>query len=61
MGIADLLLLDGFGSVMEPYVAAQLELISRSLSFYLCILLCGGILILRMIVRKWRTVRQKEK
>ena len=61
MGVADLLLLDGFGSVMEPYVAAQLELISRSLSFYLCILLCGGILILRMIIRKFRKFNQKER
>ena len=59
MGIADLLLLDGFGSVMEPFVAAQLELISRSLSFYLCILLCGGMLLLRVLVRKLRSAGKK--
>lgn len=52
MGVADILLLNGFGAVMAPNVAAQLELISRSLSFYFCILLCGGGLLLRICLRK---------
>lgn len=57
MGIADILLLNGFGAVMSSPVAAQLELISRSLSFYLCILLCGGALVLRLFVRRSRAIR----
>ncbi len=58
MGVADILLLNGFGSIMPSHIAAQLELISRSLSFYLCILLCGGGLLLRIGIRKMKSVRQ---
>lgn len=58
MGVADILLLNGFGAVMAPPAAAQLELISRSLSFYLCILICGGALVLRLCIRRIRTIRR---
>ena len=58
MGITDYLLLDGFGAILPSSAAAQLDLLSRSLSFYLCILLCGGALLARWIYRsrkKYRT------
>lgn len=58
MGVADFLLFNGLGAIMDPSVAAQLELISRSLSFYLCILLCGGGLLVRICLRKIRTMER---
>ncbi len=41
MGIIDYLMLDGFGKLMTEEAAARLELLSRSLSFYICVLICG--------------------
>ena len=42
MGIADGLLLDVFGSFLgDGTLATNLELLSRSISFYLCVALCG--------------------
>lgn len=52
MGVTDFLMLDGFGSILAADAAANLELISRSFSFYLCILLCGGALVMRWLLRK---------
>lgn len=57
MGVTDYLMLDAFDSFMTFEDAAGLELISRSLSFYLCILLCGGALVVRGLIRKKRKVR----
>ncbi len=57
MGVTDFLMLDGFGSILSADAAANLELISRSFSFYLCIVLCGGALVLRWLLRK----NQKER
>lgn len=41
MGISDYMMLDGFRSIMEESQAVNLELLSRSLSFYICVLICG--------------------
>jgi len=41
MGVSDYLMLDGFRSVMSESAAVNLELLSRSFSFYICIILCG--------------------
>lgn len=41
MGVADYLMLDGFKSVLGQDQVAGMELLSRSLSFYGCVLLCG--------------------
>ena len=41
MGVADYLLLDGFEAFLPPDMAVSLELVSRSVSFYCCVLLCG--------------------
>ena len=38
MGVADYLLIDGLHAVMEKQAAVQLELLSRGLSFYICVL-----------------------
>lgn len=50
MGIADALLLDVFARFLgDSQFAANLELLSRSISFYLCVLLCGIIFLSRCI------------
>ena len=54
MGISDYLLLDGFGTIMNETSAVHLELLSRSISFYLCILLCGVSVLLQYLVVKKR-------
>ncbi len=41
MGITDLLMLDGYMNLMSQSSAFSLELLSRSISFYLCVLLSG--------------------
>lgn len=41
MGVADYLLLDGFSTMMSAHSATNLELLSRSLSFYSCIMISG--------------------
>lgn len=54
MGISDYLLLDGFGTIMDETSAVHLELLSRSFSFYFCILLCGLSILLQYFVVKKR-------
>ena len=41
MGVSDFIMLDGFGSVIPGLNAVNFELLSRSLSFYVCVALCG--------------------
>jgi len=41
MGISDYLMLDGFQNIMSEAQAVNLELLSRSLSFYSCVIICG--------------------
>ncbi|MBQ9760273.1 MAG: flippase-like domain-containing protein [Clostridia bacterium] len=41
MGVSDYIMLDGFRSIMSESAAVNLELLSRSFSFYICIFLCG--------------------
>ena len=60
MGVTDFLMLDGFGAIMDGAAAVRLELVSRSLSFYLCILLCGGALVLRWVLSKKQKVRKSK-
>ena len=47
MGVTDFLMLDGFTSLMSEQQAANLELIARGLSFYICILLCGVLVLIK--------------
>lgn len=39
MGVSDYIMLDGFGKILTD--AVNFELLSRSLSFYFCVVLCG--------------------
>jgi len=41
MGVSDYLMLDGFKNIMEESQAVNLELLSRSFSFYSCVIICG--------------------
>ena len=51
MGVADYLMLDGFQAFLSPDRVVIMELISRSVSFYSCVLLCG-LLVLFTSLRK---------
>lgn len=57
MGVTDYLMLDGFGKIMTQEASAQLELLSRSLSFYICVLICG----LTMLVGYIQIIRREKK
>lgn len=57
MGITDLLMLDCFGSVMNELDATNLELLSRSLSFYSCVIICGAAVVLKIIMQKRRSTK----
>ena len=57
MGITDLMMLDGFSSILNEVESTNLELLSRALSFYICILLCGLISLIKYAIIRFR--RQK--
>ncbi len=54
MGVADYLLLDGFGEIMHESMAINLEILSRSASFYTCTILCGVLVIIKYLSYKVR-------
>ena len=53
VGVADYLMLDGFGAFLPVDLAVSMELLSRALSFYSCVLICGIIVFI--------TYRRKKK
>ena len=57
MGVTDLLMVDGFSSLMRESQAANLELLARALSFYICILLCGLIVLVKYAMMRLRKDR----
>ncbi len=53
MGVSDYLMLDGFRNLMTESQAVNLELLSRSFSFYSCVIICGiSTLIQYCVVKK---------
>ena len=57
MGVSDYIMLDGFRSIMSEAEAVNLELLSRSCSFYVCIFLCGiSTLVYYRLLKKRRTL-----
>ena len=54
MGVTDLLMVDGFSSLMSESQAANLELLARATSFYICILLCGLIVLIKYAMMRLR-------
>ena len=57
MGVTDLLMLDGFSSLMNEQQSANLELLARAASFYICILLCGIIVLFKYAMMRFRSKR----
>ena len=57
MGVTDFLMLDAFGTMLSEECATSLELLSRSLSFYACILLCAICVLVRFIAGRRRSSR----
>ncbi len=57
MGVSDYIMLDGFRTIMSEQAAVNLELLSRSFSFYICIFLCGiSTLIQYQVLKRRRTL-----
>lgn len=52
MGVADYLMLDGFGKLMSDTAATNLELLSRSMSFYVLIAVSGITVVVGYLVRR---------
>ena len=55
MGVIDMMLSDGLSGYVDEsqdFVATELTLLSRSISFYACILLCGFTVLMVYVVRK---------
>ena len=59
MGVSDYLMLDGFSAMgYDSAAATSLELLSRSISFYVCILLCGIAALIKFLLIKRRRDHQ---
>jgi uncharacterized membrane protein YbhN (UPF0104 family) len=54
VGVADYLFMDGFEHIIAD--TACVELISRGISFYVCLILCGGLTLLATV---WNTVKKR--
>ena len=54
MGVSDYLMLDGFGSFIPHRDVVDFELLSRAISFYICVLLCGAVTLIKYLVLKKR-------
>ena len=50
VGVTDYLFMDGYSSLLDDPV--NLELLSRTVSFYSCVLLCAVMLLVITVVRK---------
>lgn len=50
MGVTDYIMLDGFNNIMDLSMAANLQLLSRTISFYCCIVICGMIVLVRTML-----------
>ena len=55
IGVSDYLMLDGFQNIMTESEAVNLELLSRSFSFYSCVLICGIAVVAQYCLIKRRT------
>ena len=47
MGVSDFMMLDSFRHIMTESQAVNLELLSRSVSFYSCVFICGAITLIQ--------------
>ena len=58
MGAVDYLMINGFEQLFEKSYAFELQIISRALSFYLCILLAGLIVLVSYLALKRRKKKE---
>ena len=58
MGISDYMMLDSFKKIMTESQAVNLQLLSRSISFYSCVIICGVSTLLYYCVVKKRGARK---
>ena len=54
MGVADYLMLNGFSGIMNRDMAFHLEMLSRGMTFYVCVSLSGLITLLGYIIKRRR-------
>ena len=54
MGVADYLMLNGFSGIMNRDMAFHLEMLSRGMTFYICVTLSGFITLVGYIVKRRR-------
>ena len=59
VGAADYLFIDGFGGILKDPVS--IELLSRGISFYCCIIICGIITLGIYCTKAWKGMKQKKK
>jgi hypothetical protein len=59
VGVADYLFIDGFGHLINDTVS--IELLSRGISFYSCIIVCGVITLMAYIVQGLKGIKRKKK
>ena len=57
MGVADFLMVDGFSDLMEFEDAIHLEVLSRSISFYICVAVSGVIVLIGSLIQRHRKRR----
>ena len=57
VGVSDALFIDGFSELIPNSVS--LELLSRSISFYICIFVCGAITLFATVRNAFRTKKEK--
>lgn len=55
MGVSDYMMLDGFSSFIPHADLVDFELLSRAISFYICVLLCGSVTLVKTL-----TLRKRE-
>ena len=54
IGVSDYLMLDSFTKIMTESEAVNLELLSRSFSFYSCVIICGIAVVAQYLINKRR-------
>lgn len=53
MGVSEFMMQDAFGMLMAETLAVNLMLLSRSVSFYFCVIICGLTFVIRCLLSKY--------
>ena len=53
MGVSEFMMQDAFGMLMAESLAVNLMLLSRSVSFYFCVIICGLTFVIRCLLSKY--------